>query len=124
MKFLTSKKYRFGQNIVLPILGEVKVSSTGEIEVEDELVESFSKFRTGFSPETHIVETNPVVTGQETTTVEEEVIDLVPKVLSEEEKLSIQNKIDELTKKMSDLKQEAAKERNQKEIDELKAKLV
>lgn len=48
MKFVTQKKHRFGKEIVLPILGKVKVSIEGIIEVEEELVDKFSKLRTSF----------------------------------------------------------------------------
>lgn len=47
-KFRTDQKHRFGRILNLPVVGEIKVSSEGEIEIDSNQVMEFLNFEVGF----------------------------------------------------------------------------
>lgn len=66
---VTEQTFKFGQKNIIPFAGEVVISATGEIEVEDDVAQSVVDSDCGFSfKEAAINETTTTTTIAETTT--------------------------------------------------------
>lgn len=104
----TALKHKWGRNACLPIVGEVKISEEGIIEVEsEEIAQQIEALEIGFSIE-EVIETTTTTTTASTTTTTTELI--VEKTESDELNSEEENELHEENTEDADLISQHEKE--------------
>ncbi len=69
VKLVTKQEWRFGQKNILPLVGEVQISSTGEIEVDGDKADALVNMEVGFEySKTQQTTTTTTALPEQTTT--------------------------------------------------------